>query len=50
MREFTTPFIGPGYRDDTRGWIDPSAFIAAHRGGAEDDVGRPALQMSPTTR
>ena len=40
MREFTTPFIGPGYRDDTRGWIDPSAFIAGHRGAAEDDVGR----------
>jgi len=48
MREFTTPFIGPGYRDDTRGWIDPSAFIAAHRGAPEDDVGRPALQLSPT--
>jgi murein DD-endopeptidase MepM/ murein hydrolase activator NlpD len=43
MREFTTPFIGPGYRDDTRGWIDPSAFIAAHRGAPADDVGRPAL-------
>jgi murein DD-endopeptidase MepM/ murein hydrolase activator NlpD len=48
MREFTTPFIGPGYRDDTRGWIDPSAFIAAHRGGAEDDVGRAAMRISPT--
>lgn len=32
MREFVTPFIGPGYRDDTRGWLDPSAFIGAHRG------------------
>ena len=40
MREFATPFIGPGYRDDTRGWIDPSAFIAAHRGAPDDDVGR----------
>ena len=40
MREFTTPFIGPGYRSDTRGWIDPSAFIASHRGAPEDDVGR----------
>jgi murein DD-endopeptidase MepM/ murein hydrolase activator NlpD len=40
MREFTTPFIGPGYREDTRGWIDPSAFIARHRGAPEDDVGR----------
>ncbi len=48
MREFTTPFIGPGYRDDTRGWIDPTAFITAHRGAPEDDVGRPALQLSPT--
>ncbi len=40
MREFTTPFIGPGYRDNTRGWLDPSAFIKAHRGATEDDVGR----------
>ena len=40
MREFTTPFVGPGYRDDTRGWIDPSVFIAAHRGAPDDDVGR----------
>jgi len=23
MREFITPFIGPGYRVDTRGWLDP---------------------------
>ena len=49
MREFTTPFIGPGYRDDTRGWIDPSAVIANHRGAAEEDVGRPALQLGPAT-
>ena len=48
MREFTTPFIGPGYRDDTRGWIDPSAFIAAHRGAPEDDVGRGLAEPSPT--
>lgn len=40
MREFTTPFIGPGYREDTRGWIDPTPFIRAHRGAPEDDVGR----------
>ena len=40
MREFTTPFIGPGYRKDTRGWIDSTAFIRAHRGAGEDDVGR----------
>jgi hypothetical protein len=41
MREFTTPFIGPGYREDTRGWLDPSAFIQQHRGAPDDDVGRP---------
>ena len=40
MREFTTPFIGPGYREDTRGWLDPSAFIQQHRGAPDDDVGR----------
>ena len=42
MREFITPFIGTGYREDTRGWLDPSAFIKAHRGAPDDDVGRPA--------
>jgi murein DD-endopeptidase MepM/ murein hydrolase activator NlpD len=47
MREFATPFVGPGYRDDTRGWIDPSGFIAGHRGAPEDDVGRAPLQKSP---
>jgi hypothetical protein len=47
MREFTTAFIGPGYRADTRGWIDPSDFIAAHRGAPEDDVGRTPAQTSP---
>src|SRR5436190_1778717 len=31
MREFITPFIGPGYRENTRGWIDPTKFIEAHR-------------------
>ena len=31
MREFITPFIGPGYRQDTRGWIDPTKFIESHR-------------------
>jgi murein DD-endopeptidase MepM/ murein hydrolase activator NlpD len=40
MREFMTPFIGPGYRQETRGWLNPSAFIKAHRGATEDDVGR----------
>ena len=43
MREFRTPFIGPGYRDETRGWLDPTAFIDAHRGAPEDDVGRSPL-------
>ena len=40
MREFVTPFVGPGYREDTRGWINPTEFIAQHRGAPEDDVGR----------
>ena len=40
MREFVTPFIGAGYRKDTRGWLDPSAFIQTHRGAPDDDVGR----------
>ena len=40
MREFITPFIGAGYRKDTHGWLDPSAFIAAHRGAPDEDVGR----------
>ncbi len=42
MREFLTPYIGAGYRKETRGWLDPSAFIEAHRGAPDDDVGRPA--------
>jgi len=44
MREFITPFIGPGYRADTRGWLDPTAFIEAHRGAPEDDVGRARMR------
>lgn len=40
MREFLAPFIGPGYRQETRGWINPTQFIQGHRGAAEDDVGR----------
>ena len=43
MREFITPFVGPGYRADTRGWINPSEFIAKHRGAPADDIGRPSL-------
>lgn len=42
MREFITPFVGPGYRDDTRGWINPGEFIRQHRGAPDDDVGRGA--------
>lgn len=41
MREFITSFIGAGYRKDTRGWLDPSAFLEAHRGAPDEDVGRP---------
>jgi len=40
MREFVTPFIGPGYREDIGGWLDPTKFIEAHRGAPDDDVGR----------
>jgi hypothetical protein len=45
MREFTTPFVGPGYRDETRGWINPTTFIASHRGAPDDDVGRPVQNL-----
>ncbi|HXQ02311.1 MAG TPA: M23 family metallopeptidase [Candidatus Udaeobacter sp.] len=31
MREFLTPFIGAGYREDTRGWVNPTKFIEEHR-------------------
>jgi hypothetical protein len=31
MREFLTPFVGAGYRQDTRGWINPTKFIEEHR-------------------
>ena len=46
MREFITPFVGPGYREETRGWINPSEFIARHRGAPEDDVGRAPLDSA----
>ncbi|HEY2625440.1 MAG TPA: hypothetical protein VGI41_01680 [Candidatus Udaeobacter sp.] len=29
-----------GYRKDMRAWLDPTAFIEAHRGAPEDDMGR----------
>jgi hypothetical protein len=44
MREFITPFVGPGYRQDTRGWLDPSGFIKQHRGAPNDDVGRTPIR------
>ncbi len=40
MREFITPFVGAGYRKDIKGWLDPGAFLRAHRGAPEEDVGR----------
>jgi hypothetical protein len=43
MREFVMPFIGPGYRKDTRGWLNPSEFIAKQRGAPDDDIGRPPM-------
>jgi murein DD-endopeptidase MepM/ murein hydrolase activator NlpD len=47
MREFVTPFVGPGYRTDTGGWINPSEFLRHHRGAADDDVGRGPSQARP---
>jgi Peptidase family M23 len=47
MREFITPFIGPGYRENTVGWLNPSEFIAKHRGAPEDDVGRTNAPSPP---
>jgi Membrane proteins related to metalloendopeptidases len=44
IREFITPFIGPGYREDTHGWLNPTAFIEQHRGAPLDDVGRPPVR------
>ena len=40
MREFVTPFIGAGYRKDTKGWLNPSDFVRRHRGAPDQDVGR----------
>ncbi len=48
IREFITPFVGPGYREDTRGWLNPSEFIQQHRGAPAEDVGRAAMES--TTR
>ena len=43
LREFITPFIGAGYRQDTRGWLNPEEFLRAHRGAPDGDVGRVPL-------
>lgn len=40
MREFITPFVGLGYREEISGWLNPTKFIEEHRGAAEGDVGR----------
>ena len=40
MRELITPFIGAGYRKNTDGWLNPSDFIANHRGAPDENVGR----------
>ncbi len=44
MREFITPFIGPGYREETSGWLNPTEFIEQHRGAPDEDVGRPTIR------
>jgi hypothetical protein len=44
MREFVTPFVGAGYRKETRGWLNPEEFLRAHRGAPEEDVGRPQVE------
>jgi hypothetical protein len=31
------------YREDTRGWLDPAAFIEAHGGAPENDIGQLAI-------
>jgi murein DD-endopeptidase MepM/ murein hydrolase activator NlpD len=43
MREFVTPFVGAGYRQDTRGWLNPSKFLREHRGAPDEDVGRASV-------
>jgi hypothetical protein len=47
IREFIAPFIGPGYRENTAGWLNPSEFITKHRGAPDDDVGRTGPRLSP---
>lgn len=47
MREFVTPFVGAGYRKETRGWLNPEQFLRAHRGAPDEDVRRPPLPESP---
>ncbi len=38
MREFLTPTIGAGYRQDLTGWLNPGKFIEEHRGASADDL------------
>ena len=38
MREFSTPAIGAGYRQDLAGWLNPGKFIEENRGAAADDL------------
>ncbi|HEY5752544.1 MAG TPA: M23 family metallopeptidase [Chthoniobacterales bacterium] len=38
MREFATPYLGVGYRENPAGWIDPSGFLQTHRGAPESDL------------
>lgn len=47
MREFVTPFVGAGYRKETRGWLNPEKFLRAHRGAPDEDVGRAPLPHLP---
>lgn len=38
MRAFANPFVGAGYSEEAPGWLDPSRFLAARRGAADDDL------------
>lgn len=40
MREFVTPYLGTGYRENPAGWIDPSGFLQKHRGAPQADLRR----------
>ncbi len=38
MRRFMNAFVGPGYRENLAGWVNPTEFLVAKRGAAESDV------------